>query len=463
MIDAAGSAVITGSSTNYRQDFTSYGDPFVIRINPTNGDTLWTRIITPSDDYSDNASSIDLDANGNYLISAAVMSYSGFTEGFVPNKHAIYKMSQGGNLQMARILNSGGSHYPSLTALANGDVLYSGFSNQYTEPCCNFEPLLIRMASNLQSGCNENDVFAQTTTQIVNWQVEVPGFEESSGFSASEISGSDVFNFDSINTLCSDIPALEASFIWDNFCAGLPLNFTDTSSGSPISWTWDFGEGPVIGGPEETHVFNEAGTYPVTLEVSNGCAQSTITLDIIIQDGPFADAGLDQTIFAGESITIGGDPTGPDGFFYSWEPAESLDNPNSPNPVASPMETTLYTVTVNEFEGCPSESNILITVLDPENPDSLVYGEHFIPNIFSPNEDQLNDLLMVYGGPYSEMVLEIFDRWGTMVFRSTDQLMGWDGKHRGQEAQTGVYYYQFKGLSVWDESIESKGNITLIR
>jgi gliding motility-associated-like protein len=127
------------------------------------------------------------------------------------------------------------------------------------------------------------------------------------------------------------------------------------------------------------------------------------------------------------------------------------------------METTLYTVTVNEFEGCPSESNILITVLDPENPDSLVYGEHFIPNIFSPNEDQLNDLLMVYGGPYSEMVLEIFDRWGTMVFRSTDQLMGWDGKHRGQEAQTGVYYYQFKGLSVWDESIESKGNITLIR
>lgn len=463
MLDAVGSVAFTGSTTNYRADFASNSDPFVIRINPTTGDTLWTRIILPSDDFSDNASSIDVDTDGNYLISAAVMSYSAFTQGFVPNKHAIYRMSQGGNLQLAKILNTGGSHYPSLQALPNGDVVYSGFSNQYTVPCCNFEPLLIRLGPNLQSGCNENDVFSFTDNIQSAWQVQDPPYEIGSGFGASDITGFDDFTFDSVNTFCSDIPPLTANFNWDNFCAGQPINFEDSSEGSPITWTWDFGNGPFEGSAEESFVFGESGTYPVSLTVNNGCGMDQISFDVIVQEGPFADAGFDQTIFAGESAMLGGDPTGPDGFFFSWEPAQSLDDPSSANPLANPSQTTLYTVTVNELEGCPSESSILITVIDPEIPDSLVYGEYFLPNIFSPNDDLLNDVLLVYGGPYKEFNLEIFDRWGAMVFKSTDQMQGWDGNHRGQAAQTGVYFYQFTGITFWDEGIETKGNLTLIR
>jgi hypothetical protein len=73
VLDNEGHPVIAGSSTNLRDNFNSNADPFLIKTDGATGDTLWTRILEPVDDFSDNASAICLAEDGSYVVSAAVM------------------------------------------------------------------------------------------------------------------------------------------------------------------------------------------------------------------------------------------------------------------------------------------------------------------------------------------------------------------------------------------------------
>ena len=57
----------------------------------------------------------------------------------------------------------------------------------------------------------------------------------------------------------------------------------------------------------------------------------------------------------------------------------------------------------------------------------------------------------------------IYDRWGEKLFETLDQNIGWDGKHKQKECQRGTYDYYFKGKCKDGDTLELKGNITLIR
>ena len=76
-----------------------------------------------------------------------------------------------------------------------------------------------------------------------------------------------------------------------------------------------------------------------------------------------ADTGPNRTICTGQSTTLGGNPTGPAGAFYTWTPSTGLNNPNSANPIASPTVTTTYIVYVNN-DGCPGSGQVTITVIN---------------------------------------------------------------------------------------------------
>jgi gliding motility-associated-like protein len=91
--------------------------------------------------------------------------------------------------------------------------------------------------------------------------------------------------------------------------------------------------------------------------------------------------------------------------------------------------------------------------------DSFIY----VPNAFTPNGDGENDVLYVRGELIEGMLFRVFDRWGEMVFESTDRLIGWDGTFRGKQLDPDVYDYYLKAICIdGDESI-IKGNITLMK
>ncbi len=89
--------------------------------------------------------------------------------------------------------------------------------------------------------------------------------------------------------------------------------------------------------------------------------------------------------------------------------------------------------------------------------------EVFVPSGFSPNSDGKNDILYVRGNCIKTMDFRIFNRWGEKVFESTDHSMGWDGTYRGKAADTDVFVYYLKAETVTGKKYNTKGNITLMR
>ena len=86
-----------------------------------------------------------------------------------------------------------------------------------------------------------------------------------------------------------------------------------------------------------------------------------------------------------------------------------------------------------------------------------------IPNAFSPNNDDINDVFKVWGVGLYEFDLLIFNRWGQLIYRSNDQEEGWDGTINGRDVQVDVYVYKliYKGLGLSVK--EDVGRIALIR
>lgn len=123
------------------------------------------------------------------------------------------------------------------------------------------------------------------------------------------------------------------------------------------------------------------------------------------------DLGPDQYIDLGTPVILTGIPNfNVDSLI--WSPMDSLSNPASLTTLAQPVLSTTYTLMVFDENGCPAVDDILIIV----NRDVPV----FIPNVFSPNSDGINDVFTVFGGEGVSMInaLKIFDRWGNAVFES---------------------------------------------
>ena len=88
-----------------------------------------------------------------------------------------------------------------------------------------------------------------------------------------------------------------------------------------------------------------------------------------------------------------------------------------------------------------------------------------IPNAFSPNEDNNNDLLKVITSIPQINTFKIFNRWGALVFETKDKLEGWDGLLDGEIAPIGVYVYLVEAPCPIDpnKTIFKKGDVTLLR
>ncbi|MDC1452588.1 gliding motility-associated C-terminal domain-containing protein, partial [Vicingaceae bacterium] len=145
---------------------------------------------------------------------------------------------------------------------------------------------------------------------------------------------------------------------------------------------------------------------------------------------------------------------------YEWEPADDLDNPNSPNPNATLRTTTTYRVTITDLNtGCEvvALKRLRIFEVNCAEPDI------FIPTAFSPNGDFTNDILFVRGANIREIEFQLFNRWGEMVFETTETNKGWDGAYQGKKVDPGVFVYQVKAICFDGQEFIDKGNITLLK
>jgi len=207
--------------------------------------------------------------------------------------------------------------------------------------------------------------------------------------------------------------------------------------------------------------FLPEGIYNLTVQDAAGCELDTI-INLIQPEKLTVDAGKDTIISWGEGLTLGAVSNNPNAII-TWTPALDSFCVSCPNPKVQLFNEQLFTVTAIDSNNCKAVDQKIVLV----KKERLVY----IPNAFSPNGSGANDLFKVYTGKGVEEVqqFEVFDRWGTKIFETSDyrpngdigETPGWDGKFRGKKLNTAVFVYwaliKFKD----GETILYKGDVTL--
>jgi len=149
-------------------------------------------------------------------------------------------------------------------------------------------------------------------------------------------------------------------------------------------------------------------------------------------------------------------------YVYVWTPNESLDNGFIPNPVASPAETTTYTLTGYDTLGCTDTTQVVVDVEQTA----------FVPNLFTPNGDGTNDQLRIYGlSQAHDFRFAIHNRDGNIVYEANDvnavTSRGWDGSNHGVGQPPGLYYWKVEGTFVDGSHLKlngrTSGSILMVR
>lgn len=278
-----------------------------------------------------------------------------------------------------------------------------------------------------------------------------------------------------------------------------------------------------------------AGTtlYQLTSTIGN----CSTTDDVLVTTVPYpsVNAGADTVVCFGISTQL---QASIDASTFIWSPVNTLANAHTLSPIASPRNTTMYTLTVTDDKGCPKavRDTVIVTVLprmrayagndtsvvvgqpvqlkavggvgyqwspstslsDPDIGDPvgiydgsfdsirykiLVFNEEgcvdsafktirifrtdpriFVPNAFTPNGDGLNDVIKpIAAGIERIEYFHVFNRWGQMVFSTTTNGQGWDGKINGKVQGTEVFVWVVKATDYKGAVFFAKGTVTLIR
>ena len=225
-------------------------------------------------------------------------------------------------------------------------------------------------------------------------------------------------------------------------CSGETLGQLPITSNESIAGTWS----PAL---------NNTTTTPYTFTPAGGQCATVGTMTITVNANPTIQAvAQPSTIMAGETSQINITTSGNQ---FSWTPTSSLSCSSCQNPLANPEISTTYNIVVTNSDGCTSTTNIEIIVED--NCSDL-----FIPNMFSPNDDLKNDEFCIYGmSCLSDISLMLFNRWGEKLFETTEGNICWDGTFKGKKVAAGVYVYTFRAVNKKGESVEKKGEFTLVR
>ncbi len=226
----------------------------------------------------------------------------------------------------------------------------------------------------------------------------------------------------------------------DRICLG--DNTTLTANAGFVSYVWSNGL------VTDNIQVDEEGIYSVTVTDNEGCSASE---DIFITVLPLPTVSItpDTSVILGFSIDL--EATG--GVEYVWSPEDGLSDPNLSITTATPLETTTYTVVVTDMNGCVNTASVIVEV--DENAYLLT-----IPNIITPDGNGQNDRWIVQNITLYPNEVQIFNRWGTLVYSARDYQNEWDGRHNGNEVANGTYYYV---INVANGAKIYKGAVTVLR
>ncbi|HEY1039437.1 MAG TPA: gliding motility-associated C-terminal domain-containing protein [Bacteroidia bacterium] len=248
--------------------------------------------------------------------------------------------------------------------------------------------------------------------------------------------------------------------ICENGC----VQFAQTVSPAGATLLWSFGDGNTSALSSPNNCYANAGTYTVSLTASSGAgcsSTSTVPNSVIVTQGVNAQINVSPgtTVSLGTPVSFVAD-TGLAQTSYAWSFADPTSGTANASTIYNPThlfaQTGVYCVTLTA--GTSTCTDVAQTCIEVILEAGLV-----IPNIFTPNNDGLNDLFVVKGTGIKSLEASIYDRWGIKLY-SWDGLTGsWDGKSKGGAlASNGVYYYIINATDYKNETKTYSGYTQLL-
>jgi gliding motility-associated-like protein len=194
--------------------------------------------------------------------------------------------------------------------------------------------------------------------------------------------------------------------------------------------------------------------YRVAVRNEGGCPKAAFDSVLVTVIPPVrAFAGNDTTVVVGQPLQLnasGGD-------VYVWSPTTGLTNHLISNPIANLNDNISYILRVATDDGCFAFDTLNVRVFKTA-PDI------FVPTGFTPNGDGLNDFLVPIPAGISEFeYFRVYNRYGQLVFSTTEVGKGWDGKIAGKDQGSDTFAWYVKGRDYTGKAIFKKGTSTLIR
>lgn len=206
-----------------------------------------------------------------------------------------------------------------------------------------------------------------------------------------------------------------------------------------------------VAGPQQTTA------YVLAAYDTLGCPKPGYDTALIKVIPPVqAFAGNDTIVVTGQPLQL--NATG--GTYYYWTPAIDLNNRSVANPIAvfdASLDSITYVVRAFTPEGCYGDDSIKIKIFRP-NP------EVYVPSGFTPNSDGRNDVLRPIAPGIKQLkYFRVFNRWGQLLFSTSETGKGWDGTYEGKPQPSGTYVYMLEAIDYLGKVIVRKGTSVLIR
>jgi gliding motility-associated-like protein len=208
-----------------------------------------------------------------------------------------------------------------------------------------------------------------------------------------------------------------------------------------------------------------AGSYLLSVVDTVGCVFDSLV--VIPETVPISiELGDPKVIYIGEFASISAQIDFDSNLIanISWTPSIGFELcPNCLTYEVSPLETTTITATIEDSLGCVISDDVVLQVIEK--------GNVYVPNIFTPNGDQQNDIVQIFAGPGVTQYdfFGIFDRWGNQVYGAENFTyselanMTWDGRLENEELPPAVFTYIIRYQLVNGKEETKTGDILLIR
>lgn len=236
-------------------------------------------------------------------------------------------------------------------------------------------------------------------------------------------------------------------------CDGGTLTLTATPGHK--RYEWFNAAQPVSPGAGNSITVSGSGNYWVKITSINDCINSSDTTRVTIIPPPRIFAGNDTVLATGQAYRLNAYELTSLGIErYEWSPATGLDNANSASPVAILYETQQYVATGIHASGCRAMDTVVLKIYK----GPAIY----VPGAFSPNGVN-KDVGFVAVGLKSFKFLAIYNRYGQMVFHTSNPMARWNGTKNGQPLDAGTYVWIAEAEDYTGKPLHSKGTIIIIR